>query len=83
MSMIEGRLHWLCRTKVCDGLFASHEGYELSPSRNQEHRVPVSDLESIWGFTPSKANAAIAQLGGMDTSTLSHVDEQRSTNCFL
>jgi hypothetical protein len=44
----------------------------------------LSDLESFWGFTPSKANAAVAQLerdGQVELSVT--VDEQAVNKLFL
>ena len=85
MSMIEGRLHLgLLPDKSVRLVFSPHtKGTNSRPLEIKNTGFLLSDLESIWGFTPSKANAAIAQLEGMDTwNSQSPWMSKRSTNCF-
>jgi len=84
MSMLEGRLHFgpVAGQKRAGGLFA--KGTNSRPLEIKNTGFLLSDLESFWGFTPSKANAAVAQLerdGHVELSVT--VDEQAVNKLFL
>jgi len=86
MSMIEGRLHLsLLPDKSVRLVFSPHtKSTNSRPLEIKNTGFLLSDLESFWGFTPSKANAAIAQLerdGQVELSVT--VDEQAVNKLFL
>ncbi len=85
MSMIEGRLHLgLLPDKSVRLVFSPHtKGANSRPLEIKSTGLLLSDLESFWGFTPSKANAAVAQLeknGHVELSIT--VDEQAVGRLF-
>jgi hypothetical protein len=86
MSMIEGRLHLgMLPDKNVRLVFSPHtKGANSRPLEIKNTGFLLSDLESFWGFTPSKANAAVAQLerdGHVELSVT--VDEQAVNKLFL
>ena len=85
MSMIEGLLH-LDRTpdNSVRLIFSPHaKGTNSRPLGIPPEQL-LSDLESFWGFTPSKAKAAVAQLERDGHAQFSvTVDEQAVNKLFL
>jgi hypothetical protein len=86
MAMIEGMLHLdLLPAKTVRLVFSPHtKGTNSRPLEIENTGFVVSDLESFWGFTPSKAKAAVAQLERDGHAQFSvTVDEQAVSKLFL
>jgi len=84
--MIEGRLHLsLLTDKRVRLVFSPRtKGTNSRPLEITKTGFLLSDLESFWGFTPSKANAAVAQLERDVQAELSvTVDEEAVNKLFL
>jgi hypothetical protein len=84
--MIEGNLHLdLTPDRGVRLVFSLYtKGTNSRPLGIDNMGVLLSDLESFWGFTPSKAKAAVAQLerDGHAQFYVS-VDEQAVNKLFL
>jgi hypothetical protein len=85
MAMIEGLLHLdLMPDKTVRLVFSPHtKGTNSRPLEIKNTGFLLSDLESFWGFSPSKAKAAIAQMerdGHVQLSVT--VDEQTVNKLF-
>jgi len=86
MSMIEGTLHLdLMPAHGVRLVFSPHsKGTNSRPLEVNNTGFLLSDLESFWGFTPSKAKAAVAQLERDGHAQFSvTVDEQAVNKLFL
>jgi hypothetical protein len=86
MAMIEGTLHLdkLPEKGVRLVFSPRTKGTNSRPLGIPTTEQVLSDLKSFWGFTPSKANAAVAQLerdGHVELSVT--VDEQAVNKLFL
>lgn len=86
MGMIEGTLHLdLMPDKGVRLVFSPHtKGTNSRSLEIKNTGFLLSDLESFWGFSPSKAKAAVAQLEKDGRVQLSvTVDEQAVNKLFL
>ena len=86
MPMIEGNLHLnLLPDKSVRLVFAPHtRGANSRPLGIGNTGLLLSDLESFWGFTPSKAKTAVAQLETDGHAQFSvTADEQAVSKLFL
>ena len=84
--MIEGTLHLdLMPDKTVRLVFSPHtKGTNSRPLGIKNTGFLLSDLESFWGFTPSKAKNAVAQLEKDGRVQLSvTVDEQVVNKLFF
>ncbi|HXJ88908.1 MAG TPA: hypothetical protein VMS18_18975 [Candidatus Binatia bacterium] len=84
--MIEGNLHLdLLSNKGVRLIFSPHaKGTNSRPLGIGNTALLLADLESFWGFTPSKAKAAVAQVEKDGHAQFSvTVDEQAVNKLFL